>query len=99
MGPTDIGGDPIVVVLTEAVSDAHLAGLRADKVSYFFAERRASISQLRIGFPIEELGVERLLLEGGGIMNGSFLREGLIDEVSSDRVACRRWRSRRALRF
>lgn len=34
---TDIGGDPIVVVLTERVSDAHLAGLRANGVSCFFA--------------------------------------------------------------
>jgi hypothetical protein len=27
-GRSDIGGDPIVVLLSEAVSDAHLAGLR-----------------------------------------------------------------------
>jgi riboflavin biosynthesis pyrimidine reductase len=36
-GRSDIGGDPIVVVLTEAVSDAHLAGLRSEGVSYFLA--------------------------------------------------------------
>src|SRR6267154_370281 len=36
-GRSDIGGDPIVVVLTEQVSDAHLAGLRRDGVSYIFA--------------------------------------------------------------
>ena len=29
-----------------------------------------------------ELGIERLLLEGGGGSNGSFLRAGLIDEIS-----------------
>src|SRR5215212_4200052 len=29
-GRSDIGGDPIVAVLTEPVSDAHLAGLRRD---------------------------------------------------------------------
>src|ERR1700731_1125245 len=29
-GRSDIGGDPIVVVLTQKVSDAHLAGLRAE---------------------------------------------------------------------
>ena len=81
-GRSDIGGDPIVVVLTEAVSDAHLAGLRADKVSYFFAGA-ASIDLARaLEFLNRELGVERLLLEGGGVVNGSFLREGLIDEVS-----------------
>jgi riboflavin biosynthesis pyrimidine reductase len=33
-GRGDIGDDPIVVVLTEKVSDAHLAGLREDGVSY-----------------------------------------------------------------
>jgi hypothetical protein len=32
-GRSDIGGDPIVAVLTEQVSDAHLAGLRRDRVS------------------------------------------------------------------
>src|SRR5208337_826028 len=39
-GRSDVGGDPIVVVLTEQVSDAHLAGLRADGVSYIFAGER-----------------------------------------------------------
>ena len=29
-----------------------------------------------------ELGIERLLLEGGGGSNGSFLRAGLLDEIS-----------------
>jgi hypothetical protein len=36
-GRSDIGGDPIVAVLTERASDAHLAGLRQDGVSYIFA--------------------------------------------------------------
>src|ERR1700751_3923274 len=39
-GRSDIGGDPIVVVLTEQVSDAHLAGLRSENVSYIFAGER-----------------------------------------------------------
>ena len=81
-GRSDIGGDPIVAVLTERVSDAHLAGLRRDGVSYFFAGR----SELDLGAALEflnrELGVERLLLEGGGHVNGEFLRAGLIDEIS-----------------
>ena len=29
-----------------------------------------------------ELGIERLLLEGGGHVNGSFLAAGLVDEIS-----------------
>jgi hypothetical protein len=31
-GRSDIGGDPIVVVLSETVSNAHLAGLRGEGV-------------------------------------------------------------------
>ena len=81
-GRSDIGGDPIVAVLTEQVSDAHLAGLRQDGVSYIFAGER----ELDLGLALEilnrELGIERLLLEGGGGSNGSFLRAGLIDEIS-----------------
>lgn len=33
-------------------------------------------------FEHRELGVKRLLLEGGGGANGAFLRAGLIDEIS-----------------
>jgi riboflavin biosynthesis pyrimidine reductase len=81
-GRSDIAGDPIVVILTERVSDAHLAGLRRDGVSYIFAGEQ----QLDLGLALEilnrELGIRRLLLEGGGGSNGAFLRAGLIDEIS-----------------
>ena len=69
-------------MLTERVFDSHLAGLRRDSVSYIFAGER----ELDLGLALEilnrELGIERLLLEGGGGSNGSFLRAGLIDEIS-----------------
>src|SRR5712671_5312136 len=81
-GRSDIGGDPIVVVLTEQVSDAHLAGLRRDGVSYIFAGERELDLALALDILNRELGIERLLLEGGGKSNGSFLRAGLIDEIS-----------------
>jgi riboflavin biosynthesis pyrimidine reductase len=81
-GRADIGGDPIVTVLTRRVSDAHLAGLRADGVSYFFAGH----DKLDLADLLEtlnrELGVKRVLLEGGGVANGAFLRAGLVDELS-----------------
>jgi riboflavin biosynthesis pyrimidine reductase len=81
-GRSDIGGDPIVVVLTEAVSDAHLAGLRNEGVSYFLAGK----SELDLAFALDilsrELGVKRLVLEGGGGANGAFLRAGLVDEFN-----------------
>lgn len=81
-GRSDIGGDPIVVVLTEQVSDAHLAGLRKDGVSYFFAGERELDLAFALEFLNRELGVKRLLIEGGGGNNGAFLRAGLIDEIS-----------------
>lgn len=81
-GRSDIGGDAIVVVLTEQVSDAHLAGLRADGVSYIFAGKTELDLRLALDTLNRELGVKRLLLEGGGITNGIFLRAGLVDEVS-----------------
>jgi riboflavin biosynthesis pyrimidine reductase len=81
-GRADIGGDPIVVVLTEQVSDAHLAGLRRDGVSYFFAGERQLDLPAALEFLNRELGVKRLLVEGGGGGNGAFLRAGLIDEIS-----------------
>jgi riboflavin biosynthesis pyrimidine reductase len=81
-GRSDIGGDPIVVVLAEKVSDAHLAGLRSEGISYIFAGK----TELDLGLALEilnrELGIKRLLVEGGGVANGAFLRAGLINEVS-----------------
>ena len=81
-GRAEIGGDPIVAVLTERVPDAHLTGLRGDGVSYIFAAERELDLRLALEILNRELGVDRLLLEGGGGSNGSFLRAGLIDEIS-----------------
>jgi riboflavin biosynthesis pyrimidine reductase len=78
----DIGGDPILVILTEQVADRHLAGLRADGVSYIFA----GATEIDLAAALEtlnrELGIEHLLLEGGGGANGALLRAGLVDEIS-----------------
>ena len=81
-GRADIGGDPIVVVLTEQVPDSHLAGLHGDGVSWIFAGRQQVDLALALEILNGELGIERLLLEGGGGANGAFLRAGLVDEIS-----------------
>jgi riboflavin biosynthesis pyrimidine reductase len=81
-GRADIGDDPIVVVLSEQVPDAHLAGLRGEGVSYIFAGTSELDLALTLNILNRELGVKRLLLEGGGGVNGAFLRAGLIDELS-----------------
>ncbi|WP_439614037.1 dihydrofolate reductase family protein [Reyranella sp.] len=78
----DIGGDPILVILTESVPDRHLAGLRADGVSYIFAGKAEVDLAAALETLNRELGIERIMLEGGGGANGALLRAGLIDELS-----------------
>ena len=81
-GRSEIGGDPIVVVLTEQVSDAHLEALRGEGLSYVFAGKTELDLALLLEILNKEFGIKRLLIEGGGKANGSFLRAGLIDELS-----------------
>jgi riboflavin biosynthesis pyrimidine reductase len=80
-GRSETGGDPIVVVLSENVSDAHLAGLRSEGVSYIFAGKSDIDLALTLDILNRELGVKRIVLEGGGGANGAFLRAGLVDEL------------------
>lgn len=81
-GRSDIGGDPVVAVLTEQVPDAHLDGLRTDQVSYIFGGTQEIDLAVALEILNRELGIKRLLLEGGGVANGAFLRAGLVDELS-----------------
>lgn len=77
----DIGGDRVVAILSDRVSDEYVASLRESGVSYLFAgqeELDLSMALLKIA----RLGVHTLMLEGGGAINGSFLRDDLVDEVS-----------------
>jgi riboflavin biosynthesis pyrimidine reductase len=51
-------------------------------VSYLFAGKQELDLPLLLDTLNRELGVKRLLVEGGGKANGSFLRAGLLDELS-----------------
>jgi 5-amino-6-(5-phosphoribosylamino)uracil reductase len=82
-GKDNVGGDHAVAVLGEQVGDAHLAELRDDGASYIFAGPKGddlpnAMDQLGSVF-----GAKKLLLEGGGGINGSFLKHKLIDEFST----------------
>ena len=81
-GAGEMDGDHVVAVLSHVVSDDYLAALRERGVSYLLAGRDdidLALALDRIG---ARLGVRTLMLEGGGGINGSFLRAGLVDEVS-----------------
>ena len=77
-----IDGEHVITLLTESVPDAYLAFLRSKGVSYLFGGKTRIdlakvLQQLRVRF-----GIKKLLLEGGGKINGSFLAANLIDELS-----------------
>jgi riboflavin biosynthesis pyrimidine reductase len=78
----DIGGDHVVVLLGRDVADSHLAELAADGVSYIVAETADMDLAAMLEVLGRELGIRRLLLEGGAGINGSFLAAGLVDELS-----------------
>lgn len=78
----DVNGDPLIIVTTTNVSDDHLAELRRDGISYVFAGIDDVDLALALATLRNEFAIERLLLEGGGGINGAFLAARLIDEVS-----------------
>jgi len=82
-GQDHIGGDHIVAVLGERVPDSHLAELREDGVSYVFAGPEGDDLPGAMARLAAVFGVRTLLLEGGGRINGAFLRHRLIDEFST----------------
>ncbi|MYM22196.1 pyrimidine reductase [Duganella sp. FT135W] len=75
-------GDPLVLVVPESVSDNYLAELRRDGISYLFAGASELHLPTAMNKLAQEFGIGRLLLEGGGGMNGAFLDAGLIDEIT-----------------
>jgi riboflavin biosynthesis pyrimidine reductase len=77
-----VNGDAVVAVLAEAVSDDHLAELHRDNISYLFAGQDEIDLSLAMQKLRSEFGVKTLLLEGGGHINGSFLKANLIDEIT-----------------
>jgi len=74
--------DNIIVVLGEKVSQAYLDDLKSKQISYCFAGKDGKDHHLALSVLHSEFGIKTLLLEGGGILNGAYLKEGLIDEIS-----------------
>ncbi|MBQ7014352.1 MAG: GNAT family N-acetyltransferase [Oscillospiraceae bacterium] len=72
----------IIEIVTERTAKEMLAYYRKIGVSYLFA----GTDKIDIGLALQKLydafGIRLLLLEGGSIINGAFLRAGLVDELS-----------------
>ncbi|WGF89560.1 RibD family protein [Marinivivus vitaminiproducens] len=78
----EIEGDPVVVLLGRDVPDSHLAELAANDISYIVADEPEIDLAATLRVLGQELGIRRLLLEGGAGINGSFFAAGLVDELS-----------------
>jgi riboflavin biosynthesis pyrimidine reductase len=81
-GRGDADGDHIIAVLGEQVADEYLAELQDDGVSYLFAGADGHDLHCAMDILGDKFGISTLLLEGGGTINGAFLKAALIDEIS-----------------
>lgn len=69
----------VIEMLTQQASPAYLAYLQERGVSYLFAGKERLDCALLLQKLYRQFGIDKLMLAGGGIVNGSFLAEGLVD--------------------
>ena len=78
----DLDGDHVICAVSEQAPAEYLTMLRENGVSYIVAGRSAVDLEVVVTTLGEQFGIRTLLLEGGGHINGAFLKAGLIDELS-----------------
>jgi riboflavin biosynthesis pyrimidine reductase len=78
----EIGGDHLICVLSEQAATDYLSMLRQQEISYIVTGRTSADLARAMELLAEHFGIETLLLEGGGHVNGGFLQAGLVDEIS-----------------
>ncbi len=72
----------IIEVLSETTPKEMLAYYRKIGVSYIFAGKDDIDINLALNKLYSILGIKKLLLEGGSVINGAFLRAGAVDNIS-----------------
>ena len=78
----EIWGTTLLVVLGEkTASEEYLAYLREQEISYTFAGADGHDIKKALQSIYSDFGIKNVLLCGGGILNGAFLKQGLIDEL------------------
>jgi riboflavin biosynthesis pyrimidine reductase len=79
---SEIDGDHIICIVSERAADDYLSMLRNVGVSYIVAGSREVDLANALDLLHEHFGIRKLLLEGGGHINGGFVEAGLVDEVT-----------------
>jgi riboflavin biosynthesis pyrimidine reductase len=78
----EVGGDHVVLLVTNRVSDDYLAHLQSAGVSYLFCGQRKIDLKLALQKLSRAFKLRKLMLQGGGKFNGAMLAAGLVDEIS-----------------
>lgn len=78
----EMRGDHLVVLTTEKAPSGYLADLRAKSISYLLCGK----TEVNFASALQRLhryfGIQKVMLEGGGKINGVLLAAGLVDEIS-----------------
>ena len=77
-----VSTEHVIEVLTEKVSSRYLHHLQSKNVSYIFAGKTELNLETVLKKLYKHFGIKTLRIDGGGHVNGSFLKAGLIDEFS-----------------
>ncbi|KAA5547679.1 RibD family protein [Adhaeribacter rhizoryzae] len=77
-----VSTEHVIEVLTEKVPDGYLEHLRSKNVSYLFGGKEELDLDLVLQKLYSLFGIRTVRIDGGGHVNGSFLKAGLIDEFS-----------------
>lgn len=78
---SSLRGDNILVIVGRNATEEYLVHLREKRISYVIVEDAAD---LRTGLEVvgREFGIRSVSVQGGGILNGALLADGLVDELS-----------------
>lgn len=73
----------VITVVSDSVSDEYLAYLQSLNISYLIGGQVNNFNLKEIVKKLKDkFGIEKIMLQGGGIVNGTFLSADLIDEIS-----------------
>ncbi len=78
----EIDGDHLICIVSERVTTDYLTMLRRKKISYIVTGPAMVDLGRAVRLLRKHFGIKRLLLEGGGNINGGFIDARLIDEIS-----------------
>lgn len=76
------GGGRCVIFTTHRTSNEQLALLRSQNADVFVHDGER-VDLRRMMHTLHELGIERLMVEGGGTLNFELIRLGLVDEITA----------------